>query len=115
MGNAFAVPVIYRILMALCDCLEAPKASAMGLWVDPTLPTPYYPDVLDDSFPVAMGLALEFSDLTADFDDYMGPDWKYSLIGPDPPAQGRLIRSQRAASLGIQQGTNLSNKTECAI
>ena len=41
--NAFAVPVITRILVALCVCLEAPKAPAMSLWLDPSLPAPYYP------------------------------------------------------------------------
>ena len=69
MGNAFAVPVIARILMALGICLEAPTATAMKLWLDLSLPTRYYPDVLDDIFPVAMELASEFSDLTTDFDD----------------------------------------------
>ena len=73
MGNAFEVLVITRILMALCICVEAPKASAMRLWLDPNLPTPYYPDVLDDMFPIAIKLASEFSDLIADFDNYMGP------------------------------------------
>ena len=56
-GNAFAVPVITRILIALCTCLETPTASAMNLWLDPRLPTPFYPDVLDDIFPEATELA----------------------------------------------------------
>ena len=30
-----------------------------------------------------------------------------SLVGPDPGAQGRLNRAQRAASLGVQQSTHL--------
>ena len=70
-GNAFAVPVITRILLALCACLELPKASAMSLWLDPALPSPFYPDVLDDLFPSALALASEYSDLTSEFDDFM--------------------------------------------
>ena len=63
----------------------------------------FYPDVLDDLFLSALALASEYSDLTSEFDDFMGPKWKESLVGPDPGAQGRLNRAQRAASLGVQQ------------
>ena len=107
-GNAFAVPVITRILIAICACLETPKASAMNLWLDPSLPTPFYPDVLDDIFPEATKLASEFSDFSSGFDSFMGPTWQHSRIGPDPGAKWRLNRAQRAASLGVQQGTHLS-------
>ena len=72
------------------------------------MPSPFYPDVLDDLFPSAMQLADEYSDLTAEFDDFTGPEWKACLVGPDPGAKGRLNRAQRAASLGVQQGTHLS-------
>ena len=101
------MPVITRILLALCACLELPKASAMSLWLDPAMPSPFYPDVLDDLFPSALELASEYSDLTSEFDAFMGPQWKTRLVGPDPGAQGRLNRAQRAASLGVQQGTHL--------
>ena len=107
-GNAFEVPVIARIFIALCACLEAPKTSAFSMWLDPALPAPYYPDVLDDVFPTALELASEYSDLTSEFDLFMGPDWKHCLVGPDPGAKGRQHRAQRAASLGVQQGTHLS-------
>ena len=80
----------------------------MSLWLDPALHSPFYPDVLDDLFPSALALASEYSDLTSEFDAFMGPKWEASLVGPDPGAQGRLNRAQRAASLGVQQGTHLS-------
>ena len=73
------------------------------------MPAPYYPDVLDHIFPLAMDLASEFSDSISDFDSCMGPNSEKSLVGPDPSARGRLNRSQRAASLGTQQGTHVSN------
>ena len=38
----------------------------------------------------------------------MGPTWEGLLVGPDPGAKGRQNRAQRAASLGVQQGTHLS-------
>ena len=90
-GNAFAVPVIARILIALCTCLEAPRVSAMSLWLDPTLPVPYYPDVLDDLFPKALELASEYSDLTSEFDSYICPEWANNLLGPDPGAKGHHL------------------------
>ena len=78
-GNAFAVPVITRILLALCMCLETPKASAMIMWQDPCLTAPFYLDVLDDIIPQAMVFAHECVDLTAEFDSYMTQIGKDSL------------------------------------
>ena len=88
MGNAFAVPVITRLLVALSLCLEPAAASPTALWLDPSLPLPMYPDILDDLFTPALELAQEFKDLTVDFDKFMGTSWANTLIGPDPGAAG---------------------------
>ena len=85
-------------------------ASPIALWLDPGLPLPMYPDILDDLFTPALELAHEFKDLTVDFDNFMGISWTNTFVGPDPGAAGRQNRSQRAAGLGIQVGTHLSKQ-----
>ena len=109
-GNAFAAPVITSLLVALSLCLEPAAASPTALWLDPSLPLPMYPDILDDLFTPALELAQEFKDLTIDFDNFMGTSWTHTLVGPDPGAAGRQNRSQRAAGLGNQAGTHLSEQ-----
>ena len=47
-GNAFAVPVITRLLIALCLCFDQAKASHTALWECQSLPAPLHPDILDD-------------------------------------------------------------------
>ena len=110
-GNAFAVPVITRLLMALCLFFDLVKASNTSLWECQSLPAPLHPDILDDLLEPAQAFAREFKDLTQEFDLYMAPSWQYRLIGPDPGATGKQNRTQRAASLDNQLGTHLS--TSC--
>ena len=72
-GNAFAVPVIRRILMGLCVAVQSKTVTGTGLWQDRSLAAPFHPDVLDDILPQAQCLAEAFLDLTADFDNYLPP------------------------------------------
>ena len=109
-GNAFAAPAITRLLVALSLCLQPAASLPSSLCLDPLLPLPIYPDVLDDLFTPALELAKEFQDLTADFDVFMGPSWIDKLIGPDPGAIGRQNQSQRSVGLGVQRGTHLSTQ-----
>ena len=55
-----------------------------------------------------MALAHEFRDLTCEFDEYLPEEWTNKLVGADPGAGGRKNRSERAAAIGLQQGTHLS-------
>jgi site-specific DNA-cytosine methylase len=56
-GNAFAVPVITRLLMALCMCFDPVKASSTSLWECQSLPAPLHADTLDDLLEPAYALA----------------------------------------------------------
>ena len=47
-GNAFAVPVITRLLMALTLVVRGEGISAFPMWADRQLAAPYRHDVLDD-------------------------------------------------------------------
>ena len=80
----------------------------MKAWAMPGLAAPFHPDVLDDLWPKCVELATEFSDLGEDFDLFLPQCWKGCLVGADPGAGGRKNRSERAASMGLQQGTHLS-------
>ena len=94
--------------MAVCLCFDIAKASNTSLWECQPLPAPLHADTLDDLPEPAQALAQEFQDLTQEFDLYMGPSWQDTLIGPDPAATGKQNRTQRAASLDNQLGTQLS-------
>ena len=49
-GNAFAVPVVTRLLLALTMVVRAEGLSAFPSWADRNLAAPYRHDVLDDIF-----------------------------------------------------------------
>ena len=66
-GNAFAVPVVRRILQALVVAHWSTSSQGMGMWQDTELAAPYHPDVLDDILPHAQRIAAEFQDLTEEF------------------------------------------------
>ena len=107
-GNAFAVPVIRRILQALMVAHWSTSSQGMGMWQDKELAAPYHPDILDDILPQAQRMAEEFQDQTEEFDLFLPKEWSRKLVGADPGAGGRKNRSERAAAVGIQQGTHLS-------
>ena len=107
-GNAFAVPVIRRILQALMVAHWSTSSQGMGMWQDKELAAPYHPDILDDICPLAQKIAEEFQDLTEEFDLFLPKEWSRKLVGAEPGAGGRKNRSERAAAVGIQQGTHLS-------
>ena len=65
-GNAFAVPVITRLLVALASVLSSQASSACPLSADQSPAAPYRHDVLDDNILEAAPIALDFSDLTLD-------------------------------------------------
>ena len=67
-GNAFAVPVIARLFLALCLCFDPVTASPTALLECQSLPAPLHPDILDDLIALAYMLASEFRDLTEEFD-----------------------------------------------
>ena len=78
-GNAVAVPVVRRILQALCLAVAAGTvaghsspwlgpSSVTAMWHDNALAAPWHPDVLDDLMPKCETLAVQFSDLLAEFD-----------------------------------------------
>ena len=107
-GNAFAVPVVRRILQALVVAHWSKGSKGMEMWADTQLAAPYHPDILDDILPRAQSIAAEFQDLTCKFDQFLPEEWNMKLVGADPAAGGRKNRSERAAAVGIQQGTHLS-------
>ena len=107
-GNAFAVPVIARLLSALVAVVSFPGGGAFPAYSSPNLMAPYVHDALDDILPEAACIAAEFGDLTNSFDQYIATEWTDTLVGPDPGAIGRKNRSQRAAALGSQLGGHLS-------
>ena len=73
-GNAFAVPVIARLLTALVMTINFPKAGAFPAWSDPALLAPYKHDTLDDLLPEAALLAQEFQSIASRFDNFMAPN-----------------------------------------
>ena len=107
-GNYFAVPVVRRIFQALVVAHWSTSSQGMGMWQDTTLAAPYHPEILDDILPHAQRIAAEFQDLTGEFDQFLPQEWSMKLVGADPGAGGRKNRSERAAAVGIQQGTHLS-------
>ena len=107
-GNAFAVPVVRRILQALVIAHWSKGSQGMEMWADTQLAAPYHPDILDDILPHAQSIAAEFQDLTCELDQLLPEEWNMKLVGADPGAGGRKNRSERAAAVGIQQGTHLS-------
>ena len=56
-GNAFAVPVVRRILQALVVAHWSTSFQGMGMWQDIELAAPYHPDILDDILPQAQRIA----------------------------------------------------------
>ena len=107
-GNAFAVPVIARLLSALVAVVSVPGGGAFPAYSSSNLMAPYVHDALDDILPEAACIAADFGDLTNSFDQYIATEWTDTLVGPDPGAIGRKNRSQRAAALGSQLGGHLS-------
>ena len=67
-GNAFAVPVVRRILQALVVAHWSKGSKGMEMWADTQLAAPYHPDILDDILPHTQSIAAEFQDLTCEFD-----------------------------------------------
>ena len=85
-GNAFAVPVIARLLLALTMTVQGEGTSAFPMWANRGLAAPYRHDVLDDVFTEASFIANCYRDLVSEFDDYTEPHWHGDLVGPDPGA-----------------------------
>ena len=56
-GNAFAVPVISRLFIALIMALKIPSSSAFPIWSGMNRTQPYIHDVLDDILPKAQELS----------------------------------------------------------
>ena len=108
MGNAFAVTVTTRLLFALTLALSVPGSGALALWSDPSLPAPFHHDCLDDLLEPIHKISSDYSFLVEDFDASLPLGWSDQLIGPDPGAVGRRNRSQRAAAVGSQLGTQMS-------
>ena len=88
-GNAFAVPVITRLLLALTMAVQGESTSAFPMWADRRLAAPYRHDVLDDIFTEASFIAECYRDLVTEFEDYIEPYWHGDLVGPDPGAGGK--------------------------
>ena len=107
-GNAFAVPVITRLLVALTMVVRGEGTSAFPMWADRQLAAPYRHDVLDDIFTEASLIAANYRGRAAEFDDYVEPHWLGGLVGPDHGAGGKKNRTQRTAAIGVQQNTHLS-------
>ena len=107
-GNAFAVPVIARLLTSLILMLCIKPTGSLALWRDDNLACPYRHDVLDDLLPAVACECQGFADLTCDFEDFLPQEWSDCLVGPDPGAGGRKNRAQRSAALGLQIGSHLS-------
>ena len=123
-GNAFAVPVIRRILTGLCVALQTRQATSVtsrpgpsnmiSNWSNNSLAAPFHPDVLDDLWPQFGELAEEFKDLTEEFDAWLPEEWSGKLVGPDPGAGGRKNRSERAAMLEFSKAhTYLGTASIC--
>ena len=108
LGNAFAVPVISRLLYALTLSLTVTTSAAFPLWGDRTLPAPYRHDCLDDLLAPIGQISSKYTDLACEFDKYIPSEWTSKLVGPDPGAGGRKNRSQRQAATGMQAGTHMS-------
>ena len=81
-GNAFTVPVITRLLLALTMTVQGEGEASF--------------------------IANCYGDLVSKFEDYIAPHWHGDLVGPDPGAGGTRNRTQRAAAIGVQQNTHLS-------
>ena len=107
-GNAFAVPVITRLLLALSMVVRGEGLSAFPTWADRSLAAPYRHDMLDDLFAEASFLAKGYADLVSEFDAYLAPHWHGDLVGPDPGAGGKKNRTQRTAAIGVQNNTHFS-------
>ena len=67
-GNAIAVPVLMRLIMACV--VSAATASASNLWDDPSLQRPYHIDVAWDVFAEAGSIAKRQSHIIADWGAY---------------------------------------------
>ena len=106
--NAFAVPVVTRLLLALTMVVRGEGPSAFPSWTDRNLAAPYRHDVLDDIFAEASFLAKSYEDMVSEFDAYLAPHWYGDLVGPDPGAGGKKNRTQRTAAIGVQKNTHLS-------
>ena len=102
-GNAFAVPVITRLLIALTMVVRGEGSSAFPMWADRNLAAPYRHDVLDDIFTEASFVAAKYGDLASELNDYIEPHWHGGLVGPDPGAGGKKNRTQRTAAIGSRR------------
>ncbi len=94
-GNAIAVPVLSRLILAMLMALKLVPAVGtpkFPQWADPSLPCPYFRDVADDLLVEAESLAAPFADLTSAFDAYWGGD-SAALVGADAGAMGRKNRA----------------------
>ena len=107
-GNAFAVPVVTRLLLALSLVVQGEGLSAFPAWANQDLAAPYRHDVLDDIFAEASFLAEGYKDLVSEFDSFLQPHWGGDLVGADPGAGGKKNRTQRTAAVGVQKNTHLS-------
>ncbi len=111
-GNAIAVPILSRLILAMLMALKLVPAAGtpkFPQWADPSLPCPYFHEVADDLLVEAESLAEPFADLTSAFDAYWGGD-PAALVGADPGAMGRKNRAQRAAAGGRQLATHIGKK-----
>ena len=115
LGNAFAVPVITRLLLALTMVVRGAGSRAFPMWADRNLAAPYRHDVIDDIFTEPSFVAANYEDLVTEFDDYIEPHWHGGLVGPDPGAGGKKNRTQRTAAIGVQKNTHLSRGLQLLI
>ena len=74
------------------------------------LAAPYRHYVLDGVFKEVALIANNYKDFTTESDNYIEPHWHGGLFGPDPGVDRRKNRTQRAATIGVQQNTHLSRE-----
>ena len=90
-GNAFAVPVMTRLLLALSLVVRGEGLSAFPSWADRNLAAPYRHDFLDDIVTEASFLANGYQDLVSEFDSFLLRHWVAIWLAPTPAPEARRI------------------------
>jgi len=104
-GNAIAVPVLRRLIVAAV--LSVSAGGSPSLWWDSSLPQPWRHDIASDVFEKAAGLAQKYDFLMDRFYDYSQFP-RDILVGADPQGSGRANRAQRRGAMQDQAGIFLS-------
>ena len=112
-GNAFAVPVVTRLLLALTMVVRGEGLRAFPFWADRNLAAPYRHDVLDDIFTEASFLAASYKDMVSEFDTYLAPSGMETWLGQIRVPEGRRTGRSAQRPSGCKR-IHTSAETACS-